>query len=589
MARKSRRNLQQRPTPLNRSKQPEQRQTRSLTERNTTVCVCVVFAIHTLGLVFLYSPMAGLFNDLPLIDQDWGLHFHHLRSLEAFWRQDKQLWGYNPFFMAGYPANTIQDLSIKFYEFLAIALSAFILSPVQWFKMPHFLAMASVPWVSYLSARNFFSDDDSKSLTALTASLFGTVYWWNSLPREMFFYCMIGFPAASYFSLWAVSLFYRITREPHPSASIYLCWFIVTAMILALHVQSLVTIVPPIVALIVVQSRQSSVRVWICMAAAVALSLAVNSPWLLPAIHHRGNDVSKSLTEQLPLFVSLDPFTFFKDYLTSTNYWSFRQSAVEKGFRLAILILGVPGTYKLIRSDKRRLGVMLACALAVLFFVTYFGALLPFMKAWQPLRFKVPYDLILAVAAAYYAGAWLVSRRTSHAWVVPAVLGCGLLAFLFNLFLTESTGRLRLRSILNPELSVIVDWIKRETPAEARLLFEESGDETGFVYDRVYLSSFLPNLTGRQLIGGPINLYNDRHHFAEFHSGQLFKKDAQTLSDEQVRNYLRLYNIGAIVAFHPASLQKLQSIPGLVTVVERVGPIRLMKVHQPFTWFLEGE
>jgi hypothetical protein len=90
------------------------------------------------------------------------------------------------------------------------------------------------------------------------------------------------------------------------------------------------------------------------------------------------------------------------------------------------------------------------------------------------------------------------------------------------------------------------------------------------------------------MIGGPINLYNDRHHYAEFHSGQLFKKDAQTLSDEQLRNYLRLYNIGAVVAFHPASLKKLQSIPGLVTVDERIGPIHLMKVHQPLTWFLEG-
>jgi hypothetical protein len=28
---------------------------------------------------------------------------------------------------------------------------------------------------------------------------------------------------------------------------------------------------------------------------------------------------------------------------------------------------------------------------------------------------------------------------------------------------------------------------------EARVLFEESGDETGFVYDGTYLSSFIPH------------------------------------------------------------------------------------------------
>jgi hypothetical protein len=134
-----------------------------------------------------------------------------------------------------------------------------------------------------------------------------------------------------------------------------------------------------------------------------------------------------------------------------------------------------------------------------------------------------------------------------------------------------------------------VEWINKETPTEARVLFEESGDETGFIYDGIYLSSFIPHWTGRELIGGPVNLYNDRHHFAEFHSGKLLKKDIQTFSDDEIRNYFRLYNIGAVVAFHPASIQRLQSVPGLISLDRRVGPIHLMKVNQPLTWFLQGE
>jgi hypothetical protein len=144
------------------------------------------------------------------------LHFFHLKSLEAFWRQDGRLWGYNPFFMAGYPSNTIQDLSIKFFEFAALALSAIALSPVQWFKICSFLAMASVPWLMDFSARNFFFDDERKNLAALAASLLGTIYWWNSLPREMFFYGMIGFSTASYLSILGVSLFYRFAVQPNP-------------------------------------------------------------------------------------------------------------------------------------------------------------------------------------------------------------------------------------------------------------------------------------------------------------------------------------------------------------------------------------
>ena len=233
--------------------------------------------------------------------------------------------------------------------------------------------------------------------------------------------------------------------------------------------------------------------------------------------------------------------------------------------------------------------MLLASAVTGLFVITYFGGLTPFTSSWQPLRFKVPLDLFLVIGAAYGATQWLTTPRTMRSWIVPFLLGCGLVTFLFNLIQTESSGRLQLRSRLIPELSAIIDWIKRETPANARVLFEESGDESGFVYDRTYLSAFLPHLTGRQLIGGPINLYNDRHHFAEFHSGKIFKKDSQSLSDEQVRGYLDLYNIGAVVVFDPASIQRLQSIPGLVTIDQRIGPVHLMKVNQPRSWFVEGE
>ena len=99
--------------------------------------------------------MSGIFDRFPLIDQDWGLHFHHLRSLEASWRDGSGSWGYNPFFMAGYPSNTIQDLSVKFFEFTALGLSTIALSPVQWFKITAFLAVAGVPWLLYFTGRDF--------------------------------------------------------------------------------------------------------------------------------------------------------------------------------------------------------------------------------------------------------------------------------------------------------------------------------------------------------------------------------------------------------------------------------------------------
>jgi hypothetical protein len=560
-----------------------------LSKTPSLVLTSTVFLAHAVGLMWLFNPIGGLFDTRPLVDQDWGLHFHHLCSLEAFWRQDHKLWGYNPFFMAGYPANTIQDLSIKLFELVAIGLSSISLAPVQWFKLCAFFATASAPWLAFFAARNFFFGFATRDTAAATAALLATIYWWNSLPREMFFYGMIGFPVACYLSLFGVSLFYRLGAYREKLGAIHLAWLIFAVAILPLHIQSVVIFLPPMIVVLLNAPAPFRRRLLTWAVGAAVLALLINGVWLLPAFDHRGDDVSSAVVEQLPLFASTNPLTFILDYLGPRGFWTFRPSFIEKGFRLAILLLGALGIRRVIQSGQRTLGITLATGVAVLFLIAYFGALAPALKAWQPLRFKVALDLFLVIGAAYAVSQFLIASRNSRSRLIPVVLACGVIAFAINLLQTESTGKLQLRSRLDPQLQRVVDWIAGETPADARLLFEESGDETGFVYDGVYLSSLLPNLTGRQLIGGPINLYNDRHHFAEFHSGRIFQKDIQSLSDSELRSYLRLYNIGAIIAFHPASLQRLGSIPGLVTVEQRIGPLYLMKVNQPLSWFIAGE
>jgi hypothetical protein len=558
-------------------------------QRHALLLTWVIFTFHLLGLLLLYEPMNGLFDQNPLIDQDWGLHFFHLNSLEAFWQQDRSFSGYNPFFMAGYRSNTIQDLSIKFFEYASIGLASLALSSIQWFKLTAFLSTSGVPWLMFFSARNLFSSADQKNVIAVSAALLGTAYWWNSLPREMFFYGMIGFPVAAYLSILGVSLFYRMATDGRAVTPAHFGWLGFALAILSLHVQSVVMFAPPLIALLIIQPKLIRRNLLLWTLGTLALALFVNFFWLWPALMHRGDDLSKMIVDQLPIFASTEPLTFLIDYLGTKGYWTFRPGFIEKGFRLGLLFLAVLGLRSLFRHEKRAMGMMLACALIVLFLVTYFGALSPSIKAWQPLRFKVPLDLFLTLIAAYAIGQWTEERTPTTLRYVPWLATVAICAFFVNLLQTEGTAKLRLRSQLRPELQSIVEWIQRDTPSEARVLFEESGDETGFVYDGIYLSSFIPGLTGRSLIGGPINLYNDRHHFAEFHSGKLLKRDIGVFSDQELRNYFKLYNIGAVVAFYPPSVERLESVPGLVTLDRRIGPVHLLKVNQNLSWFVQGE
>ena len=579
-------------TARSQEKRPGQIETpiRSISKRPVYHWVSLIFLIHAFGLIFLFVPPTGLFDSQPVIEQDWGHHFHHLKSVEAFWQQDRIFWGYNPLFMAGYPSNTIQDLSIKFFELSALFLSTLALSPIQWFKISAFLAVACVPWFMYFAARNLFFDRENiKSGAALVAAFLGTAYWWNSLPREMFFYGMVGYGPATYTSVLGVTLLYRIAKNSSLWRASHLGWLMLVLVIPPLHLQSVVIFLPPTIALLFQRDIfRRNLLIWTVVGA--TLSILANLPWLAPAFDHRADGVYSELVDQLPLFISVDPFTFVKDYVGPAGYWTFRSSFSEKGFRLMLLLLGSWGTWKLVRSENRTVGVMLASTWIVLFLLAYFGSLIPFVKSWQPLRFKVPLDLFLTLPATYIVAHGLARRSLRpRSYVLPAIVACGLLAFVFNLFATETRGTMLLRTQLRPELNSIVDWIKQDTPREGRVLFEESGDETGFVYDGTYLSSFIPQRADRQLIGGPINVLYDRHHFAEFHSGKLLKKDIQNLTDDAIRNYFRLYNIGAVVAFHPASIQRLQAVPGLVTLDRRVGPVYLMKVNQTLSWFLQGE
>ncbi len=550
--------------------------------------VTVLSAVHAVGLVLILEDPAALFDGRPILDQDWGLHFHHLTSLAGF-RESGRLWGYNPYFMAGYPSNTFQDLSIKFFELAALATPG--ASPIQAFKGWVFLAAAAVPWLCYLTFVNLFAGGGAAGRAAgsggLVAALLGTAYWWGSLPREMFFYGMVGFPAASYLGWLALSLLKRVVERPlggRRFSALHLAWLAAASILLPVHLQGAVLLLLPGAVLLV---AHRSARGWLWAAAGVAAAVAVNLFWLVPFLSHLGDQAAREVVDRLPLFLSHDPWTWLKDYLTGERYWTFRASRWEKVLRLVLLLLGALGLARLFRR-RRALALALLAALVPLFLLAYFGSFADALAPWQPLRFKVPLDVLLALLAGRAVRP--PDRRAPAAArrVAGGLLVVGLLAAAGSVVATEAAGEMRLQTTIRPPVDRIVDWLAAADPASGRVLFEESGDETGFVYNGMYLSAFLPRWTGHQLIGGPINLYADRHHWAELHSGRLFGRDVATFDDRGLREYLRLYNVAWVVAFDPRTVARLRRLGGLVEPAANAGGIVMARVHQPRSWFVRG-
>src|SRR5262245_2461694 len=169
-------------------------------------------AVHTAGLFLLLDRPALWLTADPILNADWGLHYHHIQSMVAFWKVDHRLWGYNPLFMAGYPSNTFQDWSIKFFELAALLTPS--IPPIQAFKLWILFATALIPCIAYLTFRIACKSHPSSRLGGLIMASLATAYWWNSFPREMFYYGMVGFPIACHLTFMAVAVFHECL-QPH--------------------------------------------------------------------------------------------------------------------------------------------------------------------------------------------------------------------------------------------------------------------------------------------------------------------------------------------------------------------------------------
>lgn len=554
-------------------------------KRRALALTAIVCLLHLAGLSLLFVPPAGLLSDQPVLEQDYGPHFHDLRSMEAFWRGGRRLWGYNPSFMAGYPSNTIQESSIKLFEFLAIFLPG---DAVRNFKLAILLFVVAVPWLAFFAARNFLGPRTGWSAGA-AAALLATASWWNSYPREMFFYGMVGFAVVPVFALFLVSLLYRLCADARPSAALGLAWTAGCILFLPLHPQGVIVAAAPALVLLGSALRARRLRGLAWVAGGALVALAVNLPWLIPFFTHYHDQALGKVLDAVPYFLSLDPWTFLRDYAGPDRYFTFRTSVFEKGLRLALLFAGAAGLVGLARTPRRLAAAALGAGALSLFALTYFGSFSAALSGWQPLRFKVALDLYLALGAAAAVG-HVVSGRGSRlqAGALLACLVPGLAAAAVNLVQTESPGNLRLRTVPPAYAVSVAQWVARETPPEGRVLFEESGDESGFVHHGMYLSSFLPAWTGRELIGGPTNFSWDRYNAVHFYAGRFVGRDIGSYTDDELRAYLAVYNVGAAVVYSPQAVRRLLSVPGLATVAGKVDQTYLLKINQPLGWLARG-
>ena len=116
-----------------------------------------------------------------------------------------------------------------------------------------------------------------------------------------------------------------------------------------------------------------------------------------------------------------------------------------------------------------------------------------------------------------------------------------------------------------------MEWVETSTPTEGRVLFEESGDETGFVHDGTYLSSFIPQRADRQLIGGPHQCPGMTGIISPNFTPAGYSREIQTVSDRKSKTIFVSTILAQWWLFIPHRFSACSRFRGLVGLDRQIG------------------
>lgn len=578
--------------------------------------VAALLIMHAWQTVRLFPSWPALVNNEPVISVDHAIHLYHGYLGAKFLAEHGTSWGYDPFFMAGYPKTPVYDSSSGPAELFQL------LAGGKYSPRAYKIGVAVVVWLGLAcvgTAAWAYGTGPVPTVVTMGLALW---YWWIGFPDNLLRTGLVAFVWASAVAVLLPGVLLWFGRRPGAAA------WAALAGAAALGAQAHVTLplmafVPVGVAYVTLAARgvdeSGRMRTWrwhVAVWAALATALALTSLWWRPLLRF------------LPLKTSSEHFmraTYWNFFLEYYEGWDSR-------LPLLILLFGVVGLVGWWRSGRRLESAVLASQIGFLSLLTFAGSLWSTSRNLEPLRFQVPLCLAWCVAAGQGVCS-VVSGLDPQAWAGSrwAKLGCASCAgsvVLAIMVTTPSTwwwaltrvvvrrwdrnrdtvlsreelpaawrsrfddldanhdGRLdrhellqaldgecprstwehtllhlrntrRLAVGLRPEMIALVAWIDENTDHSARILFEDQRrlwEDTE--PESMHWTPLLPLLTGREFIGGLYHLAIIPHRraaFGDWHLGGEGDRTIRDWSPDELRAFCELYNVGWVITWSRAS------------------------------------
>jgi hypothetical protein len=430
--------------------------------RRCGLWLSVLWVLHLLGVIGLFGART-LLGTLPVVEVDLGMHFYRAARLREAGGFPGLVW--DPGFMAGYPLGGATDVDNRLGE-LGVSLLSFLPPGTAW-NWTLFVLFCAVPALVFVTAR---WAGCSRTNTAI-ATLLGTLAFWSTRVGDFAFlgYGMYGWVvAAAAIPLMFVSL-QRCLEKPTTKSALGLA----AATTLAGLAHALTVTYVPIMGLIVLsRSRALRRNHLLALLFAAALTGLLVYPCARPVLATLGD-----LEPGAGLSVT---------FQSSPSYILELLRSERRAFPNAVLFLGILGVlFRRLKRTSREL--MLVSAGVTVTSLLHF--LVPGLGDLQPARNLTP-ALFLAVIPAAECIDWLrgrvvLSRRILQVACI-AVASIAVFPAAYD-WSGAILGHRRLATQPSAQAQALVQYLKENTTADARILMED--DE--FFVDLVFYNRLL--------------------------------------------------------------------------------------------------
>ena len=449
----------------------------------------------------------------PIIQDDYAFHFVDAVESVSYFKAHHRIWGYNPYYFAGYPSGIFLAIDNHWALLFTLVLGG-LLHPAFVFNLSIFFSYLILPLFIILTGKNF-KMGKAASLFFFILSIFLV----SGFPdmRGFFYNGSYAFVLATYLSFYILSLLYRYFHQKSLFNLVKLTIFGCLAFFIH-PLSSVICLVfgTPFIVLYFNKLNFKDIYKFIVMAAVIFFS---NLSWIGPWIKFSYLRLPHGWAVYHETYPSLILDTLVKN-------WPFT----------VLFVLFLCFLLKSYRNQSRKFAMSIFFSYLIFFIFSFFGTQIG-LSDIQPDRFIIPLVLLSVFSISRIAEGQMRNRN-------PLFLT--FFALFLILLLSYPPEKFVCGYKKYPQAEKILDFIKTKTSSKARLHVEDSEKHPYFLS---HFTAMIPQKTSKEILAGPFILPPTKFRFTQYFDQRLFGKNLDEISYDELDNYLKLYNIKYFLVF----------------------------------------